>query len=65
MGSGEGDALRVTTYRVMLDGSPCWCVSTEKPHEGWIHSPTCEVLREKNNSDQETDVVDIETPKGV
>jgi hypothetical protein len=27
--------------RVMPDGSPCWCVSNEAIHDGWIHSPLC------------------------
>lgn len=27
--------------RVMTDGSPCWCVSDDAPHEGWVHAPVC------------------------
>lgn len=29
----------------MPDGSPCWCVSVEEPHEGWEHAPACMELR--------------------
>src|SRR4051812_2631714 len=27
--------------RRMLDGSPCWCVSADAPHHGWVHAPAC------------------------
>jgi hypothetical protein len=27
--------------RYMEDGSPCWCVSNDDPHEGWVHAPVC------------------------
>lgn len=33
--------------RMMLDGSPCWCVSAADPHEGWTHAPLCEQLRSR------------------
>lgn len=32
--------------RTMPDGSPCWCVSDDEPHEGWIHAPLCLARRE-------------------
>lgn len=32
--------------RTMVDGTPCWCVSEEEPHEGWVHAPVCIVRRE-------------------
>lgn len=32
--------------RTMRDGSRCWCVSDDAPHDGWIHSPVCEVRRD-------------------
>lgn len=32
--------------RAMPDGTPCWCVSEEEPHEGWAHSPVCAARRE-------------------
>lgn len=35
----------VVPVRLMLDGSPCWCVSADEPHEGWVHAPACETLR--------------------
>lgn len=28
-------------FRTQPDGGPCWCVSTDEPHEGWFHSPLC------------------------
>lgn len=35
-------------FRWMLDGTPCWCVSADEPHEGWIHAPACQAtLRER------------------
>jgi len=36
---------REPAKRTMPDGTPCWCVSDEAPHEGWIHAPVCESLR--------------------
>jgi hypothetical protein len=27
--------------RYMPDGTPCWCVSADEPHEGWAHAPAC------------------------
>lgn len=27
--------------RFMPDNTPCWCVSEELPHAGWVHSPAC------------------------
>lgn len=32
--------------RNMPDDSPCWCVSSDEPHEGWVHSPLCDARRE-------------------
>jgi hypothetical protein len=32
---------RPPALRWMPDGTPCWCVSDEEPHEFWIHSPRC------------------------
>lgn len=32
-------------FRTMTDDTPCWCVSEEAPHDGWIHSPNCLALR--------------------
>ncbi len=40
-----GNDTREAPLRTMLDGSPCWCVSADEPHDGWIHSPVCESLR--------------------
>lgn len=31
----------MASARRMLDGSPCWCVSSDEPHEGWSHAPRC------------------------
>lgn len=31
-------------FRTQPDGSPCWCVSDDAPHKGWIHSPACEQM---------------------
>lgn len=31
--------------RSMPDGSPCWCISEDEPHEGWQHAPVCASLR--------------------
>lgn len=44
--AGTWNALPVRV-RSMLDTTPCWCVSTEEPHVGWIHSPACLELRQK------------------
>lgn len=44
-GIAGGTDSRPPRVRSMLDGSPCWCVSDEPPHDGWIHSPVCEALR--------------------
>lgn len=38
-------------FRRMLDGSPCWCVSTDAPHDGWIHAPRCLELRARIAAD--------------
>jgi len=27
--------------RRMPDGSPCWCISSDEPHDGWSHAPRC------------------------
>ena len=27
--------------RRMPDGTPCWCVSSDAPHDGWVHAPVC------------------------
>jgi hypothetical protein len=35
----------VAITRHMADGSPCWCVSTDAIHDGWQHSPTCDLIR--------------------
>ena len=40
------EALEDTALRRQLDGSPCWCWSHEAPHEGWVHSPHCERMRD-------------------
>lgn len=34
----------VPVERYMKDG-PCWCLSEEEPHTGWIHAPRCLELR--------------------
>lgn len=35
-------------FRWMPDGTPCWCISAEEPHVGWVHAPACEAtLRER------------------
>lgn len=35
-------------FRWMLDGTPCWCISADEPHDGWVHAPACQdQLREQ------------------
>lgn len=35
-------------FRWMPDGTPCWCISAEEPHEGWVHAAACQdLLRER------------------
>lgn len=36
--------------RLMLDGSPCFCKGDAEPHEGWQHSPTCSLKRNRRLS---------------
>lgn len=46
-------ALPPEPIRRMLDGSPCWCVSKDEPHEGWVHAPFCLRLRAHEVADEE------------
>jgi hypothetical protein len=46
-------ATYVPWLRKMADGSPCWCVSDDAPHEGWVHAPVCIALRSAPHPDTE------------
>lgn len=45
--SSAPEASSEPWLRFTVDGWPCWCVSDEKSHRGWIHAPRCnELFRE-------------------
>lgn len=52
--AGADDHEYHRKQRLMLDGSPCWCVSDEAPHAGWFHAPVCVGLRNRARAEAST-----------